>query len=229
MLTDLRSGAIKLFIAFTLTQPGIALAAEPAPAPAPVATTSTASPSPAPASKSVPAEKSSGAAIQALPTAQPAQPGKPVIRFGFVDMNRFATDSLPGKKISQRLKEKAEKYQAAIISKQKQLEKQKQAIEAKIAQFTPQQKATKAKEFQQKIEAFQKYDQSAEKELRGLEEQLTFKLYQAIEKASTEYGKEAGFAAITARKDLLFLGSGVEGVDVTSAITDRIDKEELKL
>ncbi len=227
MQTNLRSGAIKLFIAFTLTLPGIALAAETTPAPA--SSAPAVSVSPAPASKSAATEKPATAAILAAPTAQPAQPGKPVIRFGFVNMSHIGTDSVPGKKISARLKEKSEKYQTTIISKQKQLEKQKKAIEAKIAQLSPVQKAAKAKEFQQKIEAFQKYVQSAEKEIRGLEEQLTLKLYQAVEKATTEYGKEGGFVAITARKDLLFLGSGVEGVDVTSAIIERINKEDLKL
>ena len=230
MQTTLRSGAIKLLIAFTLTLPGIALASEPAPSTAPAAasTTSTVS-TPTPTPKPTTTEKPATTATQASPAVHPAPPATPALRFGYVDMNRFGSDSIPGKAISARLKEKSGKYQATIVSKQKQLEKQKKAIEAKIAQLSPEQRDAKAKEFQKKIEGFQKYVQSAEKEMRGLEQQLTIKLFEAVEKATTAYGKESGLIAITAKKDLLYLGSGIEAVDVTSAIIERINKENIKL
>lgn len=231
MQTILRSGAIKLFIAFTLTLPGIALAGEPAPSTAPAAA-STASTVSTPTPKTTATEKPPTTAAQATPATpavQPAPPVKPALRFGYVDMTRFGSDSIPGKAISARLKEKSGKFQATIVSKQKQLEKQKKAIEAKIAQLSPEQREAKAKEFQKKIEGFQKYVQNAEKEMRGLEEQLTLKLYQAVERATSAYGKESGLIAIAAKKDLLYLGSGIEGVDVTSAIIERINKEDLKL
>jgi outer membrane protein len=227
MQTNLRFGAIKLFIAFTLALPGVTLAAETVPSstPAPQAIST----SPASASKSAVTEKSVPAAVPATSAAQPTPPNKPVIRFGYVDMTRFGSDSVPGKAIRDRLKGKSEKYQAAIVSKQKQLEKQKTALEAKIAQLSPDQRAAKAKEFQKKVESFQKYVLNAEKEMRGLEEQLTFKLYQAVEKVAAAYGKEGGFAAIVIRKDLLYQDSGVEGIDVTEAIIERVNKENLKL
>ena len=228
MQTTLRSGAIKLLIAFTLTLPGIALAGEPAPSTAPAAASTTSTVS-TPTPKTTTTEKPATTATQASPAVQPAPPAKPALRFGYVDMNRFGSDSIPGKAISARLKEKSGKYQATIVSKQKQLEKQKKAIEAKIAQLSPEQRDAKAKEFQKKIEGFQKYVQSAEKEMRSLEQQLTIKLIEAVEKATTAYGKESGLIAITAKKDLLYLGSGIEAVDVTSAIIERINKENLKL
>jgi outer membrane protein len=227
MQTNLRFGAVKLFIAFILALPGVTLAAETAPSstPAPPA----ASTSPTSASKSAVSEKSVAAAVPATSTARPTPPNKAAIRFGYVDMTRFASDSVPGKAIRDRLKGKTEKYQAAIVSKQKQLEKQKTALEAKITQLSPDQRAAKAKEFQKKVESFQKYVLNAEKEMRGLEEQLTLKLYQAVEKAAAAYGKEGGFAAIVIRKDLLYQDSRVEGVDVTSAIIERVNKENPKL
>jgi outer membrane protein len=228
MQTTLRSGAIKLLIAFTLTLPGIALANEPAPSTAPAAASTTSTVS-TPTPNTITTEKPATTATQASPAAQPAPPAKPALRFGYVDMNRFGSDSIPGKAISARLKEKSEKFQATIVSKQKQLEKQKKAIEAKIAQLSPEQRDAKAKEFQKKIEGFQKYVQSAEKEMRSLEQQLTIKLFEAVEKATTAYGKESGLIAITAKKELLYLGNGIEVVDVTSAIIERINKENIKL
>jgi outer membrane protein len=222
MQTNLRSGAIKLFIAFNLTLPGIALAAGPAPTATVPAAATAASAVSKPAVSGQPASA-------AAPAAQPAPHAKTVIRFGYLDMPRFGTDSVPGKAISARLKEKSEKYQATIVSKQKQLEKQKKAIEAKIAQLSPEQRAAKSKEFQKKIEGFQKYVQSAEKDMHNLEEQLTVKLFQAVQKAAAAYGKESGLVAVAAKKDILYLNNDVEGVDITSAIIERINKEKLKL
>jgi outer membrane protein len=228
MQTTLRSGAIKLFIAFTLTLPAIALANEPTPSatPAAAATPATAT-SPAPLAAAP--EAAATTAGQATPAVQPASPTKAALRFGYVDMTRFGSDSIPGKAISTRLKEKSGKLQTSIVSRQKQLEKQKKEIEAKIAQLSPAQRQAKAKEFQKKVEDFQKYVQGAEKEMLELEKQLTIKLFQAVETAAAAYGKESGLIAIAAKNELLYLDIGIDPVDVTSAIIERINKQDLKL
>jgi outer membrane protein len=228
MQTTLRSGAIKLCFVFSLTFPAIALANEPAPA-ATQAVTATPATASSPAPHITPPEAPATTATQATPAVQPTAPVKPALRFGYVDMTRFGSDSVPGKAISARLKEKSGKFKTSIVSRQKQLEKQKKEIEAKIAQLSPAQREAKAKEFQKKVEGFQKYVQGAEKEMLELEKQLTIKLFQAVETAAAAHGKESGLIAIAAKHELLYLDSGIEAVDVTSTIIERINKQDLKL
>ncbi|HEX5772737.1 MAG TPA: OmpH family outer membrane protein [Geomobilimonas sp.] len=154
--------------------------------------------------------------------APPATPAK-TIRIGYVDMVKAASDSAQGKAAFAEMKAKTDKYKRQIEAKQKQLEKQKAAIEAKIETMTPQVRTAKAKEFQKKVEDFQRYVQNAEKEMRTKEENLSGKLFKAIEKAAADYGKANGYAAVVVKKELLYMGENVDAKDLTEEIVKGID------
>jgi outer membrane protein len=159
--------------------------------------------------------------------APPAAPSQ-TIRIGYVDMAKAATECTQGKSAMAEMKAKTEKYKGQIEAKQKQLEKQKAAIEAKIETMTPQQRAAKAKEFQKKVEEFQKYVQNAEKEMRAKEEDLSGKIFKSLEKATADYGKANGYAAVVAKKELLYMGTGIEPKDLTEEIIKAVDATEVK-
>jgi outer membrane protein len=118
--------------------------------------------------------------------------------------------------------------QGKIENKRKQLEKQQAAIEAKLKTLTPQQREAKAKEFQKKVEEFQKFGLNAEKELQAKQEEFSDKLFKAIEQASAELGKAKGLALVVIKRELLFLGSGVDVQDVTDGVIKLIDGKEAK-
>ncbi|GFE57881.1 OmpH family outer membrane protein [Geobacter sp. AOG1] len=166
-----------------------------------------------------------GVKVTAAPSL--ATPAK-TIRIGYVDMVKAATDTAQGKAAFAEMSAKTDKYKRQIEAKQKQLEKQKAAIEAKIETMTPMARAAKAKEFQKKVEDYQKYVQNAEKDMRAKEENLSGKLYKAIEKAAADYGKANGFAAVVVKKELLFMGENVDAKDLTEEIVKAIDAAEGK-
>ncbi|WP_243370125.1 OmpH family outer membrane protein [Geotalea sp. SG265] len=161
------------------------------------------------------------------PAAGPAKTER-VIKFGYVDMVKVGSDSAQGKTAKARFEARAEKYQGQIAAKQKQLEKQKKAIQAKLAGMSPEQRATKAKEFDRKVEDFQKYVQKAEKEMQTLQEDVSRKLYKDIEQVVDSYGKANGFTAICVKKDVLYLASGVDVQDVTDAIIKLVNEKGQK-
>lgn len=159
-------------------------------------------------------------AMDAVPPPNPAETPKAgqTLRLGYADIARIGTESDLGKASRSEVEAKQKKLQTQIDSRSKQLEKQKAAIEARFATFTPQQKAVKGKEFQKKVEEFQKFAQNAEKELQTLQEGVTKTLYEAIGKAAGDYGKSNGLALVVVKRELLYLASGVDAVDVTDGI-----------
>jgi outer membrane protein len=166
----------------------------------------------------------------ALPPAAPALPikvGQP-IRVGYVDMAKVASDSLPGKAAYSEIKAKTEKYRSQITAKEKQLEKQKKTIEAQIATLSPPQREAKAKDFQKKMEEYRKLVTKADKDVRARQEKLLNDLYKSIEKASGDYGKANGYAAVVMKKDLLFSGENVEAKDVTDEIIKLVEGKQNK-
>ena len=158
-------------------------------------------------------------------TAGAAVPAQPSTRLGHVDLARIAAESETGKAGQAQLADLKKKLQGQIETKRKQLEKQKAAIEAKLKTFTAEQREAKAKEFQKKVEEFQKFGMNAEKELQAKQEEFSDKLFKAIEQASAELGKAKGLALVVIKRELLYLGSGVDAQDVTDDVIKKIDKK----
>ena len=149
-------------------------------------------------------------------------------RLGHVDLARIAAESETGKAGQAQLANLKKKLQGQIETKRKQLEKQQAAIEAKLKTLTPSQREAKGKEFQKKVEEFQKFGMNAEKELQVKQEEFSVKLFKAIEQASAEMGKAKDLALVVIKRELLYLGSGVDAQDVTDEVIKRIDGTESK-
>jgi outer membrane protein len=152
-------------------------------------------------------------------------PAQQSMRMGHVDLARIAEESETGKAGQTQMLNLKKKLQGQLETRQKQLEKQKTAIEAKLKTFTAAQREAKAKEFQKKVEEFQKFGMNAEKELQARQEELSNKLFKAIEQASADLGKAKGLALVVIKRDLLYLGSGVDAQDVTDEIIKKVDKK----
>ncbi|MDD2582929.1 MAG: OmpH family outer membrane protein [Desulfuromonadaceae bacterium] len=145
-------------------------------------------------------------------------------RIGYVDMAKIATESEQGKALKTLLTARKDKLQGKINVKKKQIEKLKASIEAKIAKMTPQQREAKSKEFQKKVGELQKLARESEEEFVSLQDKETGALFKAIEQAAVSYGKAGGFAAIVAKKELLYTGSSVEAQDVTDALIKELNQ-----
>lgn len=145
-------------------------------------------------------------------------------RIGYVDMTKIATESEQGKALKTLLTTKKDKLQGKIDVKKKQIEKLKASIEAKIAKMTPQQREAKSKEFQKKVGELQKLARESEEEFVSLQDKETEALFKTIEQSAVAYGKANGFAAIVAKKEMLYVGSSVETQDVTEALIKELNQ-----
>lgn len=151
-----------------------------------------------------------------------------VMKIGYADMAKISSESSLGKASQAQAKAKQEKLQAQVQTKRKQLDKQKAAIEAAIASLTPTQREAKAKDFQKKVDAFQKFGVNAEKEFQTLQEGLSKSLYEAIEQAAVEYGKANNLSLVVVKRELLYLANSVDAQDVSEGIIKLMDEKWLK-
>jgi outer membrane protein len=215
MLLTSRRIIISLLVA---ALPSLGSAADTAPVPETLKTPSLLQPA-APATPAVPP---SPLKVPETPKAQQT------MRIGYVDIARIGSESTLGKASTAKSREKQEKFQARILAKRKQLDKQKAAIEAKISTLTPQQREAKGREFQKKVEEFQKFGMNAEKELQALQEELTKALFAAIEQTAAEYGKTNRLGVVIIKRELLYLDSGVDSQDVTDGLIKLMNEKDRK-
>ncbi len=165
--------------------------------------------------------------ITAVPNIAEA-PKPQQLRLGYVDIGRVLAESSLGKASATQVKQKQEKLRAQALSKRKQLDKQKAAIEAQMPSLSPAQREAKSKEFQKKVENFQKFGMKLEKELQTLQEGLNQSFNEAIEKAATEYGKANSLALVVVKREMLYLSNSVDAQDVTDGIIKMMNAKWMK-
>lgn len=177
------------------------------------------------AEESTPADtKTAPPAAPAQKTAEPAVTQQPT-RLGYVDISRIATESETSKAGQAELGVLKKKLQGQVEAKQKQLGKQEEEIKAKLNTYTAKQREAKVKEFQKKLEAFQKFGLNAEKQLQDKQAEFSKKIFKAVEQASSELGKAKGLALVVIKRELLYLSGGVDAEDVTDEVIKQIDKK----
>ena len=159
-----------------------------------------------------------------LKVSSPA-PAEKRFRVGYADLLKIAEQSDAGKVAKTHFEAKADRYKAQLDTKQKLLEKQKAALEAKLPTYTSEQRTAKIKEYEKKVDELRKMLQKADKELRPMQEELVREVYGRIETAAREYGAANGFSVIIEKKELLYLGKGIDAEDVTAALVAELNRK----
>jgi outer membrane protein len=205
-----------LIVTLVASLPALASAADPAPA---------AGPKPAAAAET-PQKSPTAATTESKPSDDAT--ARKTTRIGFVDMLRIFNETVRGKAVEGKLKGMKDKLQARVDAKRKQLDKLRASFEAKLPTLPPEQREAKAKEFQKefqkKVEEFQKLGKQLEEDFNTTREKETKGLYDATEQAAVAHGKANGFAVIVIKKELLYVGSNIDAQDVTDALIKALDE-----
>ena len=183
-------------------------------------------PAPAPTQPSL-LQQSPGLSLLA-PAKEAVQQPVAAAKIGVVDLGKVSTESAQGKAAQNQIKAQQTKLQKQIEARKKQLEKFKTDTERQLPALSPQQREAKSREFQKKVEEFQKFGMNAEKELLASQQKLTKELFEAVGKAADELGKAKGMAAIVVNRELLFLGAGSEPIDLTADLIKLLDEKKVK-
>lgn len=144
-------------------------------------------------------------------------------KIGAIDLAYIGKESELGKSLKKELTDKKEKLEAKIVAERKKLDALKDSIEAKLPTFTPKQREAKAKEFQKKVDVFQKLMRDSEESFMKVQENETNKMFLLIEKTVADYGKAHDFAIIAIKKDILYEATGNDTQDLTSVILTAVN------
>ena len=145
------------------------------------------------------------------------------VKLGSVDFRKVAQQSEAGKKATSGLKEIAEKYQATLNTKGKELDKLKSALEEKGSKLPEAKRSAKEKELQKKFQEYRQFGENAERELVKKEDEFTKQIGGDLEKIVKEYGQKNGFAVIVRKDALLYNDARYEVKDLTDDILKLFD------
>src|SRR5689334_9178147 len=101
------------------------------------------------------------------------------VKLGSVDFRKVAQQSEAGKKATSGLKEIADKFQASLNAKGKELDKLKSTLEDK--KLPEAKRSAKEKELQKKFQEYRQFGENAERELMKKEEEFTKQIGEELE------------------------------------------------
>lgn len=176
-------------------------------------------PKPTPPAAQAPAPKP---AIPPAATAAPIVPLPEGAKFAFVDLQRVADESVAGRAAIAQVKVMTDKKSAEIQSLQTQLQALQQKRQTSSSVLTPQAVSQMDKDIERLNLDIQYKQQSAQKELEDLQNDLMGEFVQKVAPVVEAFAKEKGLLAVLdARSGAGFYA--VPGMDISADIVKLLD------
>jgi outer membrane protein len=137
-------------------------------------------------------------------------------KIGYIDMQRAINNSETGKEAKEQLAARLKKAQDEINVRQGELKRVKDELEKQGMLLSETSRASKEKDYQQKLKEFQRFTKDAQDELQGKDEEFTRKILEGMEKVIHEYGKKNGFSFIFVKNESMLFAD--EKSDLTEEI-----------
>lgn len=142
------------------------------------------------------------------------------VKIGYVDVRAVLTESKAGKQHRADLEKYIKDKQAVIKKEEEKLNSLKQAFEKDALTLSDAQKQQKQREFQEKVQAFQKMAQDADRELRQKDTEFTNQSIEAIRAIVAEVAREEKMNLVIGRGEVLYADGGM---DLTAKVTQKFD------
>ena len=140
-------------------------------------------------------------------------------KIAYVDIQKAVNESNAGKDAKKAITKEVEKFQRQITDKQKELQTLKESLEKQAPMLTPDARATREKEYQNKLREFQRWGEDTQNEINqkrmDVERNISIGLLKVIQKV----GADDGYTLILEKNEniVLFVSKAID-------ITDRAIK-----
>jgi outer membrane protein len=144
------------------------------------------------------------------------------IRIGYVDVRKVMTESKSGSKVRAEIEKTIKARRESLAQEEKKLKDLQDAFEKDKLLLSESQRATKQKEFQEKVRAFQQARADAQREIEQKEREFTSKALPKIRDIIHELAKEQKLTLVFEKNEAPVLYA-VDGPDLTDKVMQRFD------
>jgi len=140
-------------------------------------------------------------------------------KIAYVDIQKAVNESNAGKDAKKAITKEVEKFQRLIADKQKELQTLKESLEKQAPMLTPDARATREKEYQNKLREFQRWGEDTQNEINQKRMEVERNISIGLLKVIQKVGADDGYTLILEKNESLVLF-----VSKTIDITDRVIK-----
>ncbi len=141
------------------------------------------------------------------------------LKIAYVDIQRAINESNAGKDAKKVITKDVEKFQRLVADKQRELQTMKESFEKQALMLTPDARANKEKEYQNKLREFQRWGEDTQNELNQKRMEMERNISMALVKVIQKLGADEGYTLVLEKNENIVLF-----VSKTIDITDRAIK-----
>jgi len=147
------------------------------------------------------------------------------LKIAYVDIQKAVNDSNAGKEAKKAITKDVEKFQRLVADKQKELQTLKESLDKQILMLTPDARANKEKEYQNKLREFQRWGEDTQNEVNQKRTEMERNISAALMKVIQKIGADEGYTVILERNENIVLFAS-KSIDITDRVIKAYDAQK---
>jgi len=147
------------------------------------------------------------------------------LKIGCVDIQKAVNDCNAGKEAKNAIIKEVEKLQRLAMEKQKELQTLKESLDKQNPLLKPEARATKEKEFQDKLREFQRWSEDNQNEISQKRIELERNIATGLLKVIQKIGTEEGFNLILEKNEAI-IPFASKSIDLTDRVIKVYDLQK---
>ncbi len=147
------------------------------------------------------------------------------LKIAYVDIQKAVNDSNAGKEAKKAITKDIEKFQRIAADKQKELQTLKESLDKQVLMLTPDARATKEKEYQNKLREFQRWGEDTQNEVNQKRVEMERNISVALIKVIQKIGTDEGYTVILEKNENIVLYAS-KAIDITDRVIKTYDAQK---
>jgi len=147
------------------------------------------------------------------------------LKVAYVDIQKAVNESNAGKDAKKAITKEVEKFQRLIGDKQKELQTMKESLEKQAPMLTPDARATREKDYQNKLREFQRWGEDTQNEINQTRMEIERNISMGLLKVIQKVGAEEGYTLILEKNETIVLFAS-KTIDITDRVIKAYDGQK---
>jgi outer membrane protein len=147
------------------------------------------------------------------------------LKIAYVDIQRAVNESNAGKDAKKAITKEVEKFQGQIADKQKVLQNMKESLEKQAPMLNPDARATREKEYQNKLREFQRWGEDTQNEINQKRMDMERNISLGLQKVIQKVGADEGYTLILEKNESIVLYVS-KALDITDRVLKAYDAQK---
>jgi outer membrane protein len=147
------------------------------------------------------------------------------LKVAYVDIQKAVNECHFGKEAKKSIVKEAEKLHRQLTDKQKELQNMRESYDKQALMLTPDARATKEKDLQNKYREFQRWQEDAQNDLNQKRGDAERNIYVGLQKVIQKLGADEGYTFILERNENIVLYAS-KAIDITDRVIKAYDAQK---